>query len=110
MLEIILVVLVLLWITGNLHVTGVNIPNYTLLNINGQQITLINLLVFLAIVWAIGVLPSPIREISGVLLFLWVLSILGFIAIAGLGNIIVIAVIIGIVWALLDHPSVPPTV
>lgn len=102
MLEVILVVLILLWLTGNLHFTGLVIPDYVLFSLNGRPITLINLLVFIVIVWAIGVLPSPIREISGVLLLLWILSILGILAIAGLANLIVIAVIIGIVLALLN--------
>ena len=103
MLEVILVILILLWVTGNLHITGITIPDYLLFQLNGHPVTLMNLLVFLVIVWAIGVLPSPIREISGVLLLLWVLSVLGFIAIAGLANLLVIAVIIGIVLALI-HP------
>ncbi len=101
MLEIILVILVLLWITGNLHFTGMTIPDYILFYLNGRPITLINLLIFLAIVWAIGILPSPIREISGVLLILWVLTLLGVLVVYGLSNLLIIAIIIGIVLALL---------
>jgi hypothetical protein len=104
MLELILVILVLLWLTGNLNLVGVQIPNLSLLVVNGRMITLIDLLVFLVILWAIGVLPSPIREIAGVILVLWVLSVLGFIALAGLSNILVIAVIVGLIVAVFRRP------
>jgi hypothetical protein len=101
MLEVILVILILLWLTGNLHISGLTIPDYVLFHLNGHPISLLNLLVFMVICSAVGVLPSPIREIAGVLLLLWVLSILGIIAIAGLSNLLVIAVIVGIIVALL---------
>jgi hypothetical protein len=100
MLELILLILVLLWVTGNLNLVGVRIPNLSLLVINGRAITLIDLLVFLVVLWAVGILPSPIREIAGVLLILWILSILGFLAIAGLSNLLIIAIIVGVVVAL----------
>jgi hypothetical protein len=99
MLEIILVLLVILWFLGYIHL-GINIPDIRLLVINGHAITLVNLLIFLLILWAIGILPSPFRQIAGVLVVLWVLSILGFIAIAGLSNLLVIAIIVGIVASL----------
>ncbi len=101
MLEVILVLLVLLWLTGNLHINGITFPNAVLFSINGQAITLINVLIFFIIVSAIGLLPTPFREVAGVLFVLWLLSILGFLAIAGLSNIIVIAIIIGVVIAVL---------
>ena len=103
MLEILLFILILLWLTGNLHVRGLVIPDYSLFVINGRPITVINILVFIVIAWAVGLLPSPFREIAGVLLVLWVLSILGVLAIAGLANLLVIAVIVGIVASLLNR-------
>lgn len=97
MIEILLLILVILWLTGNLHVSGWVIPRMVLFSINGQAISLIDLLIFFVILWAIGILPSPIREIAGVLFVLWLLSVLGFLAIAGLSSILVIAIIVGIV-------------
>jgi len=51
---------------------------------------------FIIAIWAIGILPSPLKQIAGVLLVLWVLSTLGLVAVAGLSQIIMIAVIVGI--------------
>jgi hypothetical protein len=97
MLEILLVILVLLFLTGNLNLAGIRIPNLSLFVLNGHPITLINLLIFLIVLWAVGLLPSPFREIAGVLLVLWILSILGILAFAGLSNLLIIAIIVGIV-------------
>ena len=99
MLIIILVILIILFLTGSIHISGFTIPHTVLFNLNGHPITLINTLIFLAI--AIGVLPSPFREIAGVLFILWLLSILGFIAIAGLSTLLVLAIIVGIILSVI---------
>src|SRR5690606_10618376 len=83
MLEVIVVILVILFLTGNIRITGFDLPHIVLFNVNGQTITIVNVLMFLLILWAIGILPSPFREIAAVLFVLWVLSILGLIAVAG---------------------------
>jgi len=74
---------------------GINIPNIVLFSVNNHPITLWNVLILLAIGWAISVLPRPFREIASVLLLFWVLSVVGIFAIAGLPNILVIAIIVG---------------
>ena len=101
MIEVVLVLLVIFLITGLIEIPGFTLPNLVLLRINGEPITLLNVLIFMLILWAIGILPSPFREIAGVLFVLWVLSVLGFIAIAGLSNLIVIGIIVGIVFSML---------
>ena len=101
MLIIILVILIILFLTGSIHISGFTIPHTVLFNLNGHPITLINTLIFLAIAFAIGVLPSPFREIAGVLFILWLLSILGFIAIAGLSTLLVLAIIVGIILSVI---------
>lgn len=103
MLEIILVVLVILLLTGNIRITGFDLPHIVLFNINGQAITLVNVLIFFIILWALGILPSPLREIGAVLFVLWLLSIFGFIALAGLSNLIIIAIIVGIVFSIVKR-------
>lgn len=100
MLELIVVLLIVLWVFGFINVNGVTIPNWELFSINGHLITLWNLLTFALIVWAIGILPRPFREIGSVLLILWVLSIFGILTITGLSNIILIAVIVGLIFYL----------
>jgi len=99
--EVVLVLLVIFLLTGLVRIPGFTLPNLQLIVINGQSITLLNILVFILILWAIGILPSPFREIAGILFVLWLLSILGFIAIAGLSNLIVIGIIVGIVFSML---------
>ncbi len=101
MLEAIVVILVILLLTGSIRVNGFNLPQITLFRVNGEAITLINVLIFLIILWAIGVLPSPFREVAALLFLLWVLSVLGVIAVAGLSNLIVLAIIVGIVFSIL---------
>lgn len=103
MLEVLLIVLVILWLTGNLSIPGIVIPNFHLFTVNGHPISLWNLITFVIIVWVLGLLPHPFKEIAAVLLVLWVLSLFGFIAIAGLTNLIVIGIIVGIVAAIMKN-------
>lgn len=91
-----LVALVILWFLGYIRLDALPIPDTVLFTINGQPITLWNILILLVIGWVIGILPSPLREIAGIVLILWILSTLGFIAIAGLPSILVLAVIVGL--------------
>lgn len=100
MIAAVLVILVLLWFFGYIHITGF-IPDLNLFNINGHAITLWDILILLVIGWAIGILPTPLRQIAGILLVIWVLATLGILAITGLAQIIVLAVIVGLVLALL---------
>lgn len=97
MIEILLILLVVFWALGYIHIGNITVPNTMLFSFNGRPITLWDLLIFVIVLWAIGILPTPFREIAGVLLVLWVLALLGLIAIAGLSNLIVIAIIVGIV-------------
>lgn len=104
MLEIILIVLVLLFLTGNLQLVGVHIPHITIAHLNGHPITFVEVLLFFTLIWAIGMLHSPFREIAGVAFILWLLALAGIVAISGLANILVLAVIVGIVVSLVrDH-------
>ncbi|CAN5276410.1 hypothetical protein BH10PAT2_BH10PAT2_2410 [soil metagenome] len=97
MIEVLLILLIIFWALGYVHVGNIVIPNAVLLQLNGRPITLWDVIIFVLVLWAVGILPTPFREIAGVLLALWVLSLLGLIAIAGLSNLIVIAIIVGIV-------------
>jgi hypothetical protein len=97
MLEVLLIFLIIFWALGYIHIDGLHIPSVPLITLNHHIITLWDLIIFIIILWVIGVLPSPFREIAGVLLILWVLSILGILMFAGLSNLIIIAIIVGIV-------------
>jgi hypothetical protein len=63
----------------------------------GNTITINDVLVFFVILWLIGILPYPFRQIASVLLLLWILSALGVIAIAGFSTIVMVALIFGLI-------------
>lgn len=100
MLGAIIIILIILWFLGYVNIGNLNIPDISLFTINGNVISLWDLLIFAVILWAIGVLPSPLRQIAGVGLVLWVLATLGIIAIAGLPSLIIIAIILGLIFSL----------
>lgn len=97
MIAIILVLLIIFLFFGY---GPLKILDVSLLNFNGRIITLWDLLIFLVILWAIGILPSPIREIIGIIFLIWILSTLGLFAIAGLSQILLIVIIVAVVFAL----------
>lgn len=97
MLLALLLILIILWLLGYIPVAIFAIPNLVLFSINNHPISLWNLIVFAIILAIIGVLPRPFREIASVLLILWILSLLGIFFIAGFSNIIVLAIIIGVI-------------
>lgn len=101
MLAGVLIILIILWFLGYIRIGGLTLPDITLFTVNGQPITLISLLIFAVIVWAIGILPSPLRQIGFVILVLWLLSLFGVLAFAGLQSILVLAIIVGLILALL---------
>lgn len=72
-----------------------------LLKFNGLDITIWNVLIFLVFIWLVGILPSPLRQIAVVFILIWILASLGIIAIAGLSNILVIAIIVGVLLYIL---------
>lgn len=108
MLAVLFLVLIALWFLGYIHIDGLVIPDIFLFSINGVPITLWNLLILFVVAWAIGLMPSPIRIIVGVILILWILAVLGILAIGTfpLANILVLAIIIGIIVVLLSPSDV----
>lgn len=101
MLLLILVLLIVFWLLG---IIQVNIPTFdpVLFVLRGIDVSLFDLIVFFLIVAAIGILPSPFRQIAGVILVLWLLAFFGFIALAGLPSILILGLIIGIVVAMIS--------
>ena len=97
MIITIVIILIVLWFLGYAPVTGINIPNFVLFNINNHPVTLWELLILAVIGWAISILPRPFQAVGSILLVLWVLSVLGILAIAGLSNVIVLVIIVGLI-------------
>src|SRR3989344_2278417 len=105
MLFTILIILIVLWFFGYAPLEGIHVPNIILFSINNHQITLWNVLILLAVGWAISILQRPFREIASVLLVFWVLSVVGILAIAGLSNILIIAIILGFAFYIFSGRS-----
>jgi hypothetical protein len=94
MIEFVLAVIFVLWLLGFIQA---DFLSNVLTNINGIDISIKEVLLFLLILWLIGLLQRPFREIVSVLFVLWILSTLGIIAIAGISNFLVLAVVLGAV-------------
>jgi len=101
MLLLILILLIVFWLLGLIQI---NIPTVDplLFTLRGVDVSLFDLIIFFLIVGAIGILPTPFRQIAGVILVLWLLAFFGFIALAGLPNILILGLIIGIVVAMIS--------
>ena len=102
MLALIIILLIVLWYLGYIQITALPFLNNVLFVVNAHAITVWEILVLLVIAWAVGVLPSPLRQIAGVLLILWILATLGFIAVAGFASIVIIAIIVGLIFFFLE--------
>lgn len=100
MVGTIIIVLLILWFLGYIHISSLNIPRFPLFVFNGKAITLWDILVFIVILWAIEALPSPLRQIAMVLILFWVLSAFGILAFAAIPHIIIWIIIIGLIVSL----------
>lgn len=102
MLTALVFILIILWFFGYVRLDGLVIPDFELFGINGHPVTLWSILILLITSWAIGVLPTPLREIVGVLLILWILAVLGILSLTGipLSSLIIIAIIVGLIVAI----------
>ena len=96
MVEVILALLVILWVLGFVKVPWFKIPHMVLLEFNQHPITLRDFLLFILIIWIVSILPKPLRIVAGLIFVLWVLSIIGVVAVSGLPNLLVLALIIGL--------------
>lgn len=94
MLLAVIVILFLLWLLGY---GPFEVLRVALVNFNGRVITLWDVIIFGLLVWVIGILPRPFKEIASVLLIIWTLSVLGIIAIAGLSNLLILSILVGLV-------------
>lgn len=95
MLAAVLIILVLLWFFGFLRL---DFLNYVIIG----DLTLLNIIIIGLILYFIfSISPSFLRVILGIALIIYILSALGIIAVFGLANIAVLAVIIAVVLYLL---------
>lgn len=97
MIFAILIFLVLLLVLGYIDIPAISLENIVLFDLFGKIITLYDILIFAVMAWLIDLLPWPFRGLASVILVLWLLSFFGIIAIAGFSQIIVLALVVGLV-------------
>lgn len=100
MIAAIVVLLIIFWFAGYITVPGIIIPKIILFHFYGRPISLWQLLIFAIIIWSLGYLPSPLREIATIFLVLWLLSTLGFLFFGGLAQLLIIIIILGLIFSL----------
>lgn len=93
MLIAILLVLILFWFLGYGPLETLRFP---LIKFFGRTINLWDILIVIAIIALIDILPRPAREVAVVVFIIWLLSLFGVIVVAGLSNILLIAIIVGV--------------
>jgi hypothetical protein len=93
----ILIILLVLWIIGIIKIPWLTLHNSVLFTVLGHRVTIWELLLMIVLIWGVEQLPTPLREIAVVIVLLWVLSLFGLVVINGLTNLVILAVIIGLV-------------
>lgn len=101
MLQVVLALLIVLWFLGYVHLPYIPIPVVPLFGLGNRVVTLYDVLIFLLIIMVVEVLPSPFKQIAGVMLILWLLSLVGLLVIANLSSMLVLAIIVGLIAYLL---------
>lgn len=91
-----ILILAVLWLLGFIQIPGLILRNAVLFRINGHTITLWEILILVFLLWIVETLPTPVRQIIVVFVLLWVLSVIGFITVSGLSNLIIAGIIIGV--------------
>lgn len=102
MASTVIILLIVFWFLGFIRVPGIYIRDFTVFRFGAKAVTLWEILVLILILWAVEVLPTPLREIGYVAIVLWVLSVLGIIAISGLSHLIIAAAVIGLILSLFN--------
>lgn len=101
MVGTLLILLIIFWAFGWVRFGAIDLTNIVLFRANGHPITLWNILTFFLVLWVIKILPSPFRQIATVILILWLLSLFGILAFAGLANILLFLIILALILYLL---------
>lgn len=95
----VLVILFVLWLLGY---GPFQVLHLNLINLNGHVITVWDLIIFFVLIWLIDLLPSPFRQIAVVMFLIWIIAVLGFIAIPGLSSLLIISTVIGLLLYLIS--------
>jgi len=101
MVTLFIVLLVFLWLTGIVTIPSFSILHFALFYINAHPVTIWDILLLTVIIWMAGVVPVPFKGLAIILLILWLLAIMGVIAISGFSNLILVLLLLGLILHLL---------
>jgi len=93
MLQAILIIFILFWLLGFIHIGFFALPLF-------GGFTIQSLIYLIVILFLISLLPGIFRTIAVILLILWLFSTFGFVLIGGLSNIILLILILVVIFAL----------
>ncbi len=97
-----IVILLLLWLGGIVRIPWLGVPHFPTISLRGYHVRLELFILAFFILWISGSLGSPLRQILWALVILWLLSFLGIVVIGGLTNLVVIALIVGLILGLVQ--------
>jgi len=99
----IIAILVALWLLGIISIPWFSLPTFPVLQILGYSITIQRLLLILLFTYLALNLGSPFRQIIWVFFVLWLLSILGLIAVGGMAKLLIISLVVGLILSLVQR-------
>jgi len=97
MIQLILALLVILWLLGFVHIPFLS---NALFSISNHPFSLHSILLLILIVFVINFLPGIFRTIAIVLFIFWLLSLFGVFVFGGLGQIILIILILAVLFSI----------
>ena len=98
MTNIFLIILILLLVANNISIPFIHTPLFVLF---GHPITLFHIMVFCLLGYLANYLPSPFREIIGLVVILWVLSAFGIFAIFGwFSNLLLLVIVLALLFSI----------
>lgn len=98
MINIFLIILILLLVANNISIPFIHAPLFVLF---GHPITLFHIMVFCLLGYLANYLPSPFREIIGLVVILWVLSAFGIFAIFGwFSNLLLLVIVLALLFSI----------
>ncbi|OGG03558.1 hypothetical protein A2W14_03170 [Candidatus Gottesmanbacteria bacterium RBG_16_37_8] len=101
MLSFLIILLIILYLTGFISIPSLSFLHRTLFYLNGRAVSVWDILILSVILYLLGFLQGPLRGIATILLILWILSVLGIIAISGFANLILALLLVGLILHLL---------
>lgn len=95
-------VIVLLWLIGVIRIPWLGFPHLEIFSFGGVNITLERLLTLILVLWLASTAPSPLRQMFWVFVILWLLSIAGIVMVGSMTNLVLIAIITGLVLSIVQ--------